>query len=197
MRIKSFMAVAALAIVSLSVFGKNPWLQAAQEPAFFKPSTRVALVDLTRVYKDHEAFKKQVELMRAEVQEAEKKLKARKEEVQKAQADLQKLPAGSVTRTEAEQKLQLDQQALEADVNLQKTKFMQQEARIYLEVYESLLAIIDAYAVEQKIDLVLRINDSPPDRHDLKSAMQQLNRQILYHKGIDITDEILQRANGK
>jgi Skp family chaperone for outer membrane proteins len=197
MRITSLMAVAALAIVSLSVFGKSPWLQAAQEPVFLKPSTRVALVDLTRVFADHEEFKKQIALMRVEVQEAEKTLKARKEECQKAQADMQKLPAGSVTRTEAEQKLQLDRQTLQTDVNLQKARFMEQEARIYLEVYESVLAIIDAYAADQKIDLVLRFNDNPLDRNDLQNVMRQLNRQVVYHKGMDITDEILRRANGK
>ncbi|HUY93251.1 MAG TPA: OmpH family outer membrane protein [Pirellulales bacterium] len=199
MRIKYLLAAAALAIVSLSVFWKSHWLEAAQEPVLFKPSTRVALVDMTRVFAEHVEFKKQIEMMRREVEEAENKLKTRKEEIEQAQAAVKKLPAGSVKRTEAEQRLLLEQQTLQADVNLQKAKFMEQEARIYLEVYESVLAIIDAYATEQKIDLVVRFNGDPiDDRQNLQNVMQRLNRQVLFHqKGIDITDEIVRRANAK
>lgn len=199
MRFKYLLATAALAIVSLSVFWKIHGLEAAQEPVLFKPSTRVALADLTRIFAEHEGFKKQVELMRIDIQEAEKQLKVRKEAIEQAGAALQTLPMGSVKRTEAEQKAALDQQTLQNDVNLQKAKFMEQEARIYLEVYESVLAIIDAYAAEQKIDLVLRFNGDPiADQQNLQNVMQQLNRQVIFHdKGVDITDEIVRRVNAK
>ncbi len=197
MRIKSLLAAAALAIVSLSIFWKSPWLEAAQAPALFRPATRVALVDLTKVYAEHEAFKSKIELMKREVEEAEKKLKVRKEEIEQAGAAAQKEPAGSIRRTEAEQRVLLHQQTLQADVNLQKAKFMEQEARIYLDAYDSVLAIINAYADEQKFDLVLRFNDQPFDRNDLQQAAQHLNKEVIYHKGLDITDEIVRRVNGK
>jgi Skp family chaperone for outer membrane proteins len=194
MRIKYLLAGAALAIVVSSAFWNRGWLEAAQEPVLFKQSTRVALVDLTRVFANHSGFKAKVELMRREVEAAEKKLKVRKEEIEQAQTAAAKEPAGSVKRTEAEQRLLLDQQTLQAEVNLQKAKFMEQEAQIYLETYESVLAIIDAYADEQKIDLVLRFNGDPIDgRENLQNVMQQLNRQVIYQKGIDITDVILSR----
>lgn len=194
MRAKYLVAGAALAIAALAVFGKRTWLEASQEPALFKPATRIALVDLTKVYAEHEEFKSKVELMKREVEEAEKNLKVRKEEIEKALAAIQTLPAGSVQRTEAEQKLLLDQQTLQANVNLQKAKFKDQEARIYLEIYDGVLAIIDVYAAEQKIDLVLRFNDQPRERNDLQQVMQQLNRQVVYHKGLDITDEVSRRV---
>ncbi|HVW38689.1 MAG TPA: OmpH family outer membrane protein [Pirellulales bacterium] len=198
MRIKYLLSGAALAVLAFAVLGRHPWLEGAQDPVLFRPSSRVALVDLTRVFAEHEAFKGKIEVMRREVEEAEKELKARREEFEKAQANLEKDPAGSVKRAEAEQKVLLDKQTLEFGVKLQKAKFMEQEARLYADTYESVLAIIDAYAAEQKIDLVLRFNGDKPDLHqDLQSVMQHLNRQVLYHKGIDITDEILRRANAK
>lgn len=199
MRIKHLFAAAALAIVSLSVFWKIHGLEAAQEPVLFKPSTRVALADLTKVFKEHQGFNKQVELMRIDVQEAEQRLKVRKEAIDQAAAAAQKEPAGSVKRTEAEEKLRLDQQTLQTEVNVQKAKFMERESLIYLETYQSVLAIIDAYAAEQKIDLVLRFNGDPiGDRQNLQNVMQQLNRQVIFHeKGLDITDELVRRANAK
>src|SRR3569623_2620643 len=105
------------------------------------------------------------------------------------------LPIGSIERQEAQTNIDLDTRTLELDVNAQKAKFMQQEALIYLETYESVLAIISDYAEEQKIGLVLRFTDSPIERADLQKVMQQLNRQVLYQKGADITQEILRRAN--
>ena len=168
MRVKYLLAGAALAVLAFAVLGRNPGLEGAQDPVLFRPSSRVALVDMTKVYAEHEVFKGKVELMRRDVVEAENNLKVRKEAIEQAHAAAQKEPAGSVKRTEAEQKIVLDQQTLQAEVNLQKAKFMEQEARIYLDTYDSVLAIIDAYASEQKIDLVLRFNDQPIDRHDLK-----------------------------
>lgn len=199
MRIKYLLAAAALAIVSLSIFWKSHWLEAAQEPVLFKPSTRVALADLTEVFKEHQGFNKQVELMRIDVQEAEKQLKVRKEAIEQAAEAAQKEPAGSVQRTIADEKIRLDQQTLQTDVNVQKAKFMEREAQIYLKTYESVLAIIEAYAAEQKIDLVVRFNSGPiDDRQNLQNVMQQLNRQVVFHqKGLDITDEIVRRANAK
>ena len=199
MRIKYLLATAALAIVSLSVFWKIHGLEAAQEPVLFKPSTRVALADLTKVFKEHQAFNKQVELMRIDVQEAEKRLKIRKEAIEQAAAAAQKEPAGSVKRTEAEEKIRLDQQTLQTELNVQKAKFMEREASIYLETYQGVLAIVDAYAAEQKIDLVLRFNGDPiADQQNLQNVMQQLNRQVISHQqGLDITDEIVRRVNAK
>lgn len=192
MRIKYLLAAAALAIVSLSIFWKSHWLEAAQEPVLFKPSTRVALVDLTKVFAEHEEFKKQVESMRVDVAEAEKQLKIRKEALEKAGAAVDMLPKGTVKRAAAEQKAALDRQTLQAAVNLQKAQFMEQESQIYVDVYESVLAIIDAYTAEHKIDLVLRFNGDPiGEGQDPQSVMQHLNRQVIYHKGVDITDEII------
>ena len=198
MRVKYLLAGAALAVVALAVLGRSSWLQGAQDPALFRPSTRVALVDLTKVFAEHTAFKGKVEAMRGEVEEAEKELKARKEEIDKAAAALETLPMGSEKRAEAEKKAALDMQTLQVGVNSQKAKFMEQEAQIYLETYESVLAIIDAYAAEQRIDLVLRFNSDKPDlRQNLQGVMQHLNRQVLYQKGIDLTDEIVRRTNAK
>jgi hypothetical protein len=194
MRVKYLLAGAALAVVTLAVVGRKSWLEAAQEPVLFRTTTRVALVDMTKAYAQNEEFKSKVELMKRDVAEAEERLKVRKGAIDQAQAALQAFPPGSVKRTEAEQKLLLDQQTLQADVNLQKAKFMEQEARIYLDVYDGLLEIINAYAEEQKIDLVLRFNAQPIDRTNLQQAMQELNRQVVYHKGLDITDEIMLRA---
>lgn len=196
MRIKYLLAGAALAVLAFAVLGRNAWLEGAQDPVLFRPSSRVALVDLTRVFAEHEAFKVEIEKMRREVEEAEKELKARREAIEQAAAALESLPTESEIRTEAKRKAVLEMQTLQTGVAVQKAKFMEQEARLYADTYESVLAIIDAYAAEQKIDLVLRFNGDKPDLHqDLQSVMQHLNRQVLYHKGVDITDEILRRAN--
>jgi hypothetical protein len=194
MRTKSLLALAAVAVLAWAV-NSSRWLEAAQEPDVLRLGTRVALVDMTKVFEKHNVFQQKIEQMRVRVVEAEENLKAAKTRLEQTKAATEKLPIGSIERQEAQTKIDLDTRTMELDVNAQKAKFMQQEAQIYLETYESVLAIISDYAEEQKIGLVLRFNDSPIERADLQKVMQQLNKQVLYQKGADITQEILRRAN--
>ena len=126
----------------------------------------MALVDMTKVFEKHNVFQQKIEEMRVQVVEAEENLKAAKTQLEQTKAATEKLPIGSIERQEAQTKIDLDTRTMELDVNAQKAKFMQQEAQIYLETYESVLAIISDYAEEQKIGLVLRFNDSPIERAD-------------------------------
>ena len=199
MRAKTMAAGTALAIVVLSVSWKSGWLEAAQEPALLKPGSRIAIVDLTRIYAHHVDFKQKVDLMRIDVQQAEMELKASKEALEALKNSLEKEPIGSAERAEAQLKLDLDTQALQLQVNQQKARFMKQEAQIYIETYDRVLGIIATYAEKQGIELVLRFNGQPIDRNNnLQNVMQQLNRQVVFNnKRIDITDEILRQANAK
>ena len=199
MRAKTMAAGAALAIIVLSVSWKSGWLEAAQEPALLKPGSRIAIVDLTRIYAHHVDFKQKVDLMRIDVQQAEMELKASKEALEALKNSLEKEPIGSAERAEAQLKLDLDTQALQLQVNQQKARFMKQEAQIYIETYDRVLGIIATYAEKQGIELVLRFNGEPIDRNNnLQNVMQQLNRQVVFNnKRIDITDEILRQANAK
>jgi Skp family chaperone for outer membrane proteins len=197
MRLKAMVAGAALAIVVLSVSWSSGWQEAAPEPAPSNARDRTALVDLTRVYAEHAGFKQKVERMKLVVQLAEKELAARKNELEEAKGLLQKMPAGSEKR-EAQEKYDDDSAQLQRSVNRQKQQFMEQEARLYAETYDQVLAIIAAYAERERIELVLRFNGSQDGfRDDLTKTMQHLNRQVLYHKDIDITDEIIRRVNAE
>ena len=199
MRAKTMAAGAVLVIVVLSVSWKSGWLEAAQEPALLKPGSRIAIVDLTRIYAHHVDFKQKVDLMRIDVQQAEMELKASKEALEALKNSLEKEPIGSAERAEAQLKLDLDTQALQLQVNQQKARFMKQEAQIYIETYDRVLGIIATYAEKQGIELVLRFNGEPIDRNNnLQNVMQQLNRQVVFNnKRIDITDEILRQVNAK
>jgi hypothetical protein len=74
-------------------------------------------------------------------------------------------------------------------------KLQQEEAEIYVETYKFVIEEIQRIAEARGLKLVLRYQADNLDAKDPKKLMESLNRQILYEKGLDITDEVLQAVN--
>jgi Skp family chaperone for outer membrane proteins len=159
------------------------------------PPTRVALLDLARIFKNHVHFKQQSESLRREVEQAEQQLRTRKAELQAAAESLQTLPKGSSQAKKLEEQIAHDQAEITAHVNEQKKHFFEVEAAMYYECHREIMAEVERYAKAHSVNLVMRFNGDPYDPADPKSLQMELNKAILFHEGIDITDEILQAVN--
>lgn len=167
--------------------------EGAEPPA--APATRVALLDLARIFKEHEGFKRKSDALRQEVEQAEGQLKARKAELQANADSLAALPKESNQAKKLEEQIAHDTAELTAHVNERKKRFFQTEAAIYSECYREIMAEVERYAKQRGINLVMRFNRDPHDPADPQSVQKELNKAILYQDGIDITDEILQSVN--
>ncbi|HVA48697.1 MAG TPA: hypothetical protein VNH11_20195 [Pirellulales bacterium] len=89
------------------------------------------------------------------------------------------------------------QAEIQVQVNEQKRDFFEREARMYLEIYQEIMAEVGKYSDARGIGLVMRFNGDPLDENDPAGIQKQLNKAILYHKGIDITDDIIRIVNAK
>lgn len=167
--------------------------EGAEPPA--APATRVALLDLARIFKEHEGFKRKSDALRREVEQAEGQLKARKAELQSAADSLAALPKESGQAKKLEEQIVHDTAELKESVNERKKRFFEMEAAIYSECYRETMAEVERYAKQRGINIVLRFNGDPYDPADPQSVQKELNKAILYQDGIDITDEILQSVN--
>ena len=98
---------------------------------------RIALLDVTRIFKSHARFKSMMEEMKADVQRAENAVKVERDSIGKAAEDLQALyRKGTPEYKNAEEALANRQAKLAVDVNRQKNEFLQREAKIYNTVYQ-------------------------------------------------------------
>lgn len=159
------------------------------------PPTRVALLDLARIFNNHDRFKRQSDALRQEVEEAERQLKARKSELESAAESLKTLPKESSQARKLEEQIAHDTVELKEHVEVQKKRFFETEANLYHECYQEVMEEVERYAKERGINLVMRFNGDTHDFADPQSVQKELNKSVLYQDGIDITDEILQAVN--
>lgn len=127
--------------------------------------------------------------------DAERQLRTRKAELQAERDAAAKLPKGSPEAKRLESKVALESAELQVKVAEQKKAFFEEEAGIYYKVYEEVMKHVEEYADKHGINLVMSFNGEPLDKNDPEGVKKELNKAVLYHKGIDITDAILAIVN--
>lgn len=164
------------------------------EPATV-PATRVATVDLSRIFQNHAEFKRETDVLRRDVEAAERSLKTHQAELQAAADAMAALPKGSSESKRLEEQIDKDMADLKVTVEKQKKDFFEREAALYLKVYREVMADVARYSKAHGINLVMRCHADPYDTNDLQELQKELNKAVLYQDGIDITDEILALVN--
>jgi Skp family chaperone for outer membrane proteins len=187
-------AVLAAAIVSLSSVSS---LAVAQGPAA-QPMAgpRLALLDVSRIFKSHVRFKGMMDDMKADVERAEAQVKSERETINKLAERLQEFRKGTPDYKQMEEELAKRQADLAVQVQLQKNDFLQREAKIYHNVYQEIWQVTDYFCKTNRIDMVLRFNGEAVDVDRPDSVLTYINKPVVwYDRGLDITDPILQELN--
>lgn len=199
MRRNLTLIVIGLAFAGVFHLLKGGWSTAAAEPAALPAvkSGSVALLDLAKIYNSHRVFQRLSDDLRREVEDAERELRTRKAELQAESDALEKLTKGSAEAKQLESKIARGSAELQVKVQEQKKDFFEQEAGVYYQVYQQIMKQVEKYADEHGINLVMRFNGDPVDLNDPQGIQKELNKAVLYHKGIDITDKILAILNAE
>jgi Skp family chaperone for outer membrane proteins len=153
----------------------------------------VAVIDLNRIFKESKSFREEMEKMKADVVKAEENFKKEREKIKSQREELEKLPAGSDDRAEKEEYQSKLEAALAASINVQKAKFLRQEAALYLKTYQRIETEVAAYAKENGIDVVVRLQ-TDLDANKPDSVLQRVNRTVVWASPeADITSSIIER----
>jgi Skp family chaperone for outer membrane proteins len=180
-------------LISLAV-AENPLPARSAAPT---SGPRLALIDITRIFKTHTRFKQQMEEMKRDVQAAESRVNAERQAIQKLVTEgLPSLNKGTQQYAEMEEQLASRQAKLQVDVARQKNDFLQREAMIYHNVYQEILQATDYFCRQRGIDMVLKFSGDQVDVQRPDSVLTFINRQVVwYDPGLDITEFILQDVN--
>jgi Skp family chaperone for outer membrane proteins len=181
-------------LISLAVV-QNSSAAPAGQPAGSGP--RLALIDITRIFKTHTRFKQMMEEMKRDVQAAEAKVKADRITIDKLiQEQLPSFNKGTQQYADMEEQIANKQAQLQVEVNRRKSEFLQRESMIYHTVYQEILQATDYFCKQRGIDMVLRFNGEQVDVQRPDSVLTFINRPVVwYDPGLDITDFILQDVN--
>lgn len=186
-------------VLSLSVLASFVVAQAPVGAQSGSPATgpkKIALLDVSYIFKHHTRFKGMMEDMKRDVGRAESSVKAERDAVVKLAESLQDFRKGTPDYKAMEEDLAKRQADLSVKVRLQKNEFLQREARIYHNVYQEISQATDYYSKQHGIDMVLRFNGDPVDVDRPDSVLSHINKPVVwYSEGMDITPYVLQELN--
>jgi len=195
---------------------KNRWLSSALTllifggmaswgtlPAAAQQAPRVnpglAIIDLSIIFKNHERFKAESEIMKQEVMRRENEFKGQRDALRGEAEKLGQYRAGSPEFKKLEADLTQWTAKLQADVNIQKKEFLDREAKIYFNTYREILDEVKYFSEQNGIVLVMRFSSEEIDQNpDAERVMKELNKSVVYHNpAIDISSIILHNLNNR
>jgi len=195
---KLLFAALTVLLVVMVVQDRGQGTRAAEPAGDNKGATYpVAMLDVTKIFKQHDRFADRSEKMKQEVTAAEQELKGKRAAYQLQAEELERLKKGTAEYERLAAEMATTAATLIDQVKRQKEAFLRQEAAIYLETYEQVQAALHEYAGKRGIKLVLRFNGDPIDRTKPDEVLQELKKSVLYQDGIDITNDILEMLNGR
>ncbi len=181
-------------VVLLSCFISCPGaFGQAQQPASASPT--VVVIDINHIYQSHVRFKEEMKRMEGEVQRTEATLKQKFEEVQRMGEQLKEFSPDSPDYRRMEAEITKRQAEFNAEAAIQKKDILKKEAAIYYDVYQEIQREVEKFAKTYGIKLVIRFSREKVEPNDRKSVLSEINKAVVYHAGLDITDHVLNELN--
>jgi len=195
--VKKSLCWAALAVL-LSLSANSPQVVAQGQPGGAQPvaGPRLALIDVTHIFKNHIRFKGMIGDMKDDVKKAENWARGERIAIGKLAERLQEFNQGTPDYKALEEEVARRQADLSVKVQLQRNEFLQREAKIYYNVYQEIWQATDYFSRQHNIDMVLRFNGGQVDPAKPDEVLSDINKQVVWHnRGLDITDAILTELN--
>jgi Skp family chaperone for outer membrane proteins len=158
---------------------------------------QVALIDIAKCFKNHPGFNRQLEAVKADVASFDKEMAAKRNQVTSQQSQLADFAVGSPEYKKTDAAITKQVSDMQVSAQLKKKDLLLEEARIYYNAYNEIMAEVEAAALRYNINLVLRFDSSAIDPHDRNSVLQGVNRPVVHQKGLDITGIVLEALAAK
>ncbi len=188
MRVKNLLAIAALTFVGSSL--STPLL--AQQPVANPTGTRIAVVDVGYIVKNHPTIRLQQTTIKDQVKAAQEELVKRREALVKEAEQLKEFKEGSPQFNQLQERLANQEAQLKLDMVRKEKELDGVEATMAITFYQELQTLIKSVAEHNQIDMVLRSNREEPDLKQPATIQMALEKGVVYSKPtMDMTDLIL------
>jgi Skp family chaperone for outer membrane proteins len=159
----------------------------AQNSASSGP-TRVAVVDVAKILKEHPAIQAEVKRIEKELEAYDAELKQKREELRALVENLKTLTAGTPDYTRQEERIAELDSKLRLEMRRKQQELVEAEARIYYDNYQQIAAAVKRIAEYNKIDLVIRYNSEQMDINNQETVIRGVMKNVVYHSSaLDIT----------
>ena len=182
-------------VVAFSFLSIVPATNLMAQGSAGQTGTRIAVVDISYIFKNHPGFKQQMEQMKTEVQAFEEKLRARGEQIKALTEQMKAFKSNSPEYKDKEAQILKIQADGQAAATLKKKEFLEKESQIYYSTYNQVVAEIRNFAMRHNIGLVVRFNSEEINSEDRASVLEGINRAVVFQHKLNITSLILESIN--
>ena len=176
------------------VLAANVCLAQATPPR--RPSgTNVAVIDVASVFDNHTRFKQRMEDVKRDIEAFEAVVRQEQKRLTGLREKMLAFNAGTDRYKQAEKELADATAGIQVRMQLKKRDFLEQEAKVYFNAYQEVLAAVAKFAERNSIGLVLRFNGKQMDPTKRDSVLQGVNRAVVYQRQLNITDFIVESLN--
>jgi Skp family chaperone for outer membrane proteins len=155
------------------------------------PATRVAIVDMARIFKTSKAFEGARDKLKEKISESEEVAKKMLQEITDLAQKLKTPGLDPDTKKDLTTEVTAKSKEFEEFKKVKQKEFLTAESKIYLTIYNMVIKEIGDYADAHKIDLVMRYSSEALDDSDAQLLLQGMNRQVVFQNKLDITDDII------
>jgi Skp family chaperone for outer membrane proteins len=167
----------------------------APAPAPSAGGTSVAVIDVAYIFKNHVRFNQQMEQMKNDISGFDAQMQEESKKLQKKQEEMQAFGPSSPQFKKLDEELAKMKSDFQIAVQSKKRDFLEQEAKVYYQIYREVEESVAQFAQRNGIRLVLRFTGDEMKPDDRASVLQGVNKPVVYQYQLDITLAILEKLN--
>ncbi len=154
--------------------------------------TKVALVDVGMVFKNHPSFSQELESLKSEADKFKEETRQMQAALMEKAGVLKNYQPDSDEFRQAETELAKESAALEVQQRSKLRTLMEREAKLHYDTYMQIKSAVSTYCEQRGIQLVMR-HDATPMKADQPGAiMQKVNGKVVFHQpNNEITQQIV------
>lgn len=177
----------------LAIGGLTLWIGATTTMAQENPSAGiVAVLDVAKVFQKNLEFDQKMEGIRKEAEALKNSVQQSQEQIVQDAQVLKTLDPTSPQFRQKELELEQRQAELRATARQREADLLVREAKAYFETYQKMQSAVTAFALENRISMVLRFDSSPIDPENRPDVIKGVNRAVVYHQNLDMTRFIIE-----
>lgn len=169
--------------------------QPVAQPSVAPRSTTVAVIDIKFIFENHIRFKEAMDSIKKDYESFETQVRGVEANLRKQIEQLKGMQPGSNEFKQLEQQIATTRTQVQLDINNKQKERVDEEAQVYHRANQELVAAVQQFSSRNGIDLVLQYSSAEIDPTKPDTVIRGLNRMVVYHNGLQITDQILRELN--
>lgn len=157
--------------------------------------TKVVVIDINSIFKNHQRFKGTMDDIKKEIAEFENYLRDQRTAITQQTERLKSLPQGTPEYQQLEEQIAQKHTNLQLETGRKRKEILENEAKVYYNAYKEIEEHVENFARQNGIALVLRFSSEDMDPTKRDSVLQGVNRAVVFQDRLNITSLIIDSLN--